>query len=380
MSGSPSHQLDYDVIVVGHLVNADFAIAEALIRQGLRCAVVRFEKDIPNDFSDIPGACRDLDAADVLPFKNPFWFFCLCLKSKAVVSITGNIIAYLFWCLPLMALPFFPPVFNITTGSDITEEARKNTVYGYVYRWLLRRTHGNWISSTPEAVKTAVDLRVKSPLYFRFPMFDRQIEGRTRENSGDDIVYFHPARLDWGGEDKGPYRNSTKGSDRFLRAFNRALSEGANVRCLLLDRGADRELAKELIGRGGFSSKYTWMEPTSQAGLAECFTQADVVVDQFDVGFFGWIACEAMLHERPVMAYADEACSRLVYDQEPPIINCQSEDDIYKQIMRWSDRAQLTTLGLKSREWARKNHFSDKDMPLFAHKICVAAGLSWPRK
>ena len=105
------------------------------------------------------------------------------------------------------------------------------------------------------------------------------------------------------------------------------------------------------------------------------------MVDQFDVGALGGIACEAMAQAKPVMIYIDKNYWPLVYDEEPPVINCHTEDEIYNAILEWADKKKLQDLSERAEKWVRKYHdVHTADFSEFILRVCLAAGLEWPRK
>jgi hypothetical protein len=88
-----------------------------------------------------------------------------------------------------------------------------------------------------------------------------------------------------------------------------------------------------------------------------------------------------MSQGKPVMIYIDKNYWPLVYNEEPPVINCCTEDEIYKAILEWADRKKLQELGEKAEKWVRKYHdVHTADFSEFILRVCLAAGLEWPRK
>ena len=173
---------------------------------------------------------------------------------------------------------------------------------------------------------------------------------------GEELVILHPSNLDWGREDSDPSRNSTKGSDRFLRAAARAIADhGLRARLIVVDRGPDAAHARELVTELGLDEHTLWLPSLSRAKLHAAIAQADLVIDQFDVGALGMIAWEAMSAGRPIVAYSDEATARLVYEEPPPVLNARTVDDITHQLVAAGDRTRLREQGERSRAWAHRH-------------------------
>ena len=142
-----------------------------------------------------------------------------------------------------------------------------------------------------------------------------------------------------------------------LERFAHAVKDGLDACCVILDRGPDKDVAKELIHNLGVEGRFIWKPHLTRDKLLNEFRKADVVVDQFDVGGHGGIAMEAMSMGKPVMIYLQKNCMNLHYAEQPPVLNCHTEDEIYEQIMKSRDRIHLQNLGKKAKEWVYKYHY-----------------------
>jgi hypothetical protein len=66
------------------------------------------------------------------------------------------------------------------------------------------------------------------------------------------------------------------------------------------------------------------------------------------------------------MTYINERSYRVQYlGNIPPILNCESEEEIYQMIMRCQDKNYLETIGSQAREWVVKNHSPEFAMDNF---------------
>ncbi|MBL8487348.1 MAG: glycosyltransferase [Rhodocyclaceae bacterium] len=365
-----------DVLVVGPLANVDLALAEALSRNGLRCLVVRSARAGMPDPAAPPIPLRHLTSDRILANRGHLWFLARCRRVRFIVSATGSLLGFLGPLWFLRRWLGIPPHMNITTGADITEMALEGSLKGFLFRRLLRAAAFNWIPTTTHALAALRRLRLTNVAFMRFPMPLRGMADAA--GPAGPVTYLHCSHLDWGLTDNKAGRNSTKGNDRFFRAFARAVADGADIRCIVLDRGPDRIAAREALRRSGCEQRIEWRPATDQAGLARMFAEADVVVDQFDAGFFGWTAWEAMSQAKAVLIHLDPECVDLLYDGAPPVLSCRSEEEILRQIMDHQDREALRALGDAARTWVWRNHGSDADMAEFVFRICVASGLEPP--
>ena len=158
---------------------------------------------------------------------------------------------------------------------------------------------------------------------FRLPV--RKIYSTKKRAANTSLVFFHYSRLDWRSTKNDGNRKSTKGNDRFIRAFVKAINDGLNARCVILRRGKDCDLAQKLIREIGGEKYFEWRESLSLPELVEQIERSDIVVDQFDIGGFGAGAIEAMALAKPIMIYLDMASLQLSYDEGPPVLNCRTE-------------------------------------------------------
>lgn len=369
---------EFDILVVGNLANFDFIVAENLSRLGFSCVVVRVEQPAEKDSLPLEFIAFDSNER-VLQFRGHCWMYGLCRKAKCVIAITG-ILPWLlkyFWLLAKI-LPF-PPVVNYCTGSDITELIRERSLNGLIYRSLVRGAALNVLAGAPEILRSALDYKIVNSIFIRSPYMLGVNRPQDVENSGP-LVFLHPSNIDWGKSDTSAGRNSTKGNDRFIRAFLRSLDAGCNAKCILLDRGPDRAVARRMIEESGHANAFEWYPTQSPKALADLIVRADIVVDQFDVGCLGGIATEAMSYGKPVMTYVDRSSVSVFYDVPPPLINCRSEDEIFNAILSNQDRNLLRRMGRAADRWVRINHGINADFRELAFRICMLTGLAWPRR
>jgi glycosyltransferase involved in cell wall biosynthesis len=372
-----------DVSIVGDLCNLDLFFAEHLSRVGLLCQVLRPSKYYDADKTTLTTVSNYFKKYDpekgVVYYKRSLDFYKLCCESRLVISFTLGIISALRYSYFLRFLKF-PPIINVATGSDVTELICKKTILGYVYRFHLRNSRINWCVPYPHALKNIIRFKIPRTVFMAYPFYalgkkdavDESVRNNKKKDTG--IRFFHPSHLDWKVNDPGAERNSSKGNDRFIRAFIRAVKDGLPGYCVILDRGPDKEEAKRLINDYGAQEYFVWKPPLSGDEMFREYEEADVVVDQFDVGGLGAIAIEAMSVGRPVMVYLQEKCMNLLYGEFPPVLKCYTEDEIYQQIMRCEDRKILVEMGHKAKEWVYKHHSWENCLDQFLFYYTLLTG------
>jgi hypothetical protein len=270
---------------------------------------------------------------------------------------------------------------SVPTGSDLSELEIQTPIRKILFLIIFKygTTH---LPHYTNCIGVYLKYKLEKYFFAKHPyIFQKKIPNRYYNQ---EIVFLHPSNLDWGETDNKVGRNSFKGNDAFLKAFARASRhlEKRNIfiKCRILYRGPDKDVAIKLICRESAERFFEWVKPTTTVKLIEYFSQSDVVIDQFNLGILGMIAMEAMAQAKPVMIHIDKNCWPLVYDEEPPVINCHTEDEIYQAILAWSDRKKLQALGERAEKWVRKYHdVHTADFSEFILRICLAAGLEWPR-
>lgn len=358
-----------DVLIIGELVGSDLLLAEHLSRIGLKCLVARKPSEgADRAITPLTSYHRAFDIKDIVTVESGLELIKYARRCRLIVSFTGALVWALGRLWPFRRFLRLPPVINYTTGSDITELAVEQSRQGSLYRQYLDFAAINACVPYPRAIENIIHLRIPRVVFLRFPYYliDEGISlpepaSRKREK----LRFFHPSNLDWKVCDPGAHRNSSKGNDRFIRAFSRAVREGLQADCVILDRGPDREVAHELIAKLGAEGYFIWKQHLTRDELVQEYRDADVVVDQFDVGGLGAIAVESMSLGKPVMTYLQENCLALSYPESPPVLNCSSEEEIYGQLRRCRDEAILRDLGTAARKWALKYHGSGEYLKQF---------------
>jgi len=333
---------------------------ERLTRKGLRCSVLRRKEPEKKDdkrekITSFDPYHTHFKGRDIVFFNNEFDFLKKARKSRLIVSFTGSLIGALRKLWPLRHFLGLPPIINGMTGSDICELASERSFYGKVYRKYLRFVDLNWCLNYSHALKNIIALKVPNVVFMHLPYYLLNVSvQKTPELEKGPLRFFHPSHLDWKINDPGSHRYSSRGNDRFIRSFARASKNGLDAYCIIVDRGPDKEVAKDLIRELGIDDKFIWKPHLSREELFSEFSKADVVVDQFDVGGLGSIAIEAMSAGRPVLIYLQDNCQKIIYHDPPPVLNCHSEEEIYEKIMCCQDRTYLKYVGEKAKEWVYK--------------------------
>ena len=354
----------FDILIIGDLAGNDIILAEQFSSKGLKCCVLRRgdKKNSLNKITPLPNYHKYFHPEEIIYYNSKFEFKKYLKQSCLIISFTGSVISGLgpfLWLL--RKILFLPPIINITTGSDITELAVEKSINGFFYRQYLKSSSLNCCVSYPHALKNIVRLKVENVIFLPWP-FNLIPQDKSSIKLPNPVIdnhpisFFHPSNLDWKFNDSGEFRNSSKGNDRFIKAFARAIHNGLNAQCVILDRGPDKDIAKTLISELNVEDKFIWKTHLSREELFKEYQNCDVVVDQFDVGGFGGMAIEAMSLGKPLLMYCNENCMKLVYNEFPPVLNCYTDDEIFQKIMSCEDRNYLFKIGVDTLKWVNKYH------------------------
>ena len=274
-----------------------------------------------------------------------------------VHSFTGSLF---FSPLALFFYGIWPkrPYIAAATGSDIREAPGQGGLSGLRMRLFFAKARRTLLLNL-DMVGLVDQQNLQHAEFFPF-MIDTEKYSPKRVvrkyGKEGDLLFFMPSHLDWGERDAGKNRNSTKGNDRFLRAFSRFIEQGGKAHLVLLDRGPDRIPAHQLITQLGIEKQVTFANTMPKQDLIKHYQMADVIVDQFDVGAFGTIGLEAMSCGKPLFIYIKEEAARQCYAELPPVLNAHTEDEIFHQIERIADDVERMKFGQAAREWISKYH------------------------
>jgi hypothetical protein len=130
-----------------------------------------------------------------------------------------------------------------------------------------------------------------------------------------------------------PSRRTVKGTPAFLRAIERMRAEG-------------REFDLRLV------------ENMSHAKASQVYREADLIVDQLRIGWYGVLATEAMALGKPTIAYIRDDLWQ-AHGTNMPVINA-NPDTIYDVMSSAiSDKAFLADKAVASRRYFLDTHSSD---------------------
>jgi glycosyltransferase involved in cell wall biosynthesis len=131
-----------------------------------------------------------------------------------------------------------------------------------------------------------------------------------------------------------PSKRAVKGTDAVIAAIESLRARGAPIELDLIEGVPNREARRR-------------------------YAEADVVVDQLRIGWYGMFATEAMALAKPVVVHLDEqaaAETEEAFGLELPLVRAdeQSLEGVLERLVE--DRASLPELGRRSREYVERVH------------------------
>ena len=203
-----------------------------------------------------------------------------------------------------------------------------------------------------------------------------------------DFIVFHPSRMMLNRATRYVDTGQWKGNDRLFEGFARFIAANPSARPVLalVDRGAaaDLDAARQVIARLGIERHVAWLEGPhaygfDRAELLPLYSVADVVVDEFGIGWFGSIVVEGLSMGKPVLCYLDERVMRQLYPWHP-VLSPQTPDDIGEVLTSlYSDPEARRRLGERGRQWAVEFHSIERASQRYVQQIVELMDTLQPR-
>ena len=147
-----------------------------------------------------------------------------------------------------------------------------------------------------------------------------------------------------------------KGTDKFARAFARAVGEGAELFLAISPWGNDVDSVGALVPA---DAAYVLPGVPSKPLLVDLYSLADVVVDQFALGVHGSTMLEALAFATPVLISLNASLYRSRWPDwtPPPVLDATTENEILAVLRQVAaDELDLDGLGRAGREWVAEAH------------------------
>lgn len=191
-------------------------------------------------------------------------------------------------------------------------------------------------------------------------------EARDRMATAD-LVIWHPSRLVMDATPALVRTGQWKGNDALIRALPDLVGRIGDPVLVLPEFSVSRdvEAARALIDDLGVGDHVAWVRSRRPEGfdhheMAELYRAADVVCDEFGVGWFGYVALEGLASGRPVVSHVDVEVMARLYPDGHPIVAAQTPAQIAAEIAALhDDPARRARVGAEGRAWILREHSAD---------------------
>lgn len=282
----------------------------------------------------------------------------------------------------------FPPEFYFSYPTLKTKLGW--TWLGYWQRRGIRRAKEIWSHPFSPYTQALERLRIPpervAPVHFPLVIDSRKFRYNPHARAATngflkrivekhDFVLFHPSRLmiqsNWRLRRSGQWKRN----DVLLQGFARFLARSGARRSALVmpDRtlSPDVALAKRIIQRLGIERHVVWLVPPRPQGfsrdeLIPLYSIADVVADDFGIGWFGGVVLEALAIGRPVLSYIDPAAMAKLYPWHP-ILSANTPEGIADHLERlYAEPGLRRDQGRQGQRWIEEFHAEESAGRIYA--------------
>lgn len=304
------------------------------------------------------------------------------------------------------------PSYFFVTGGDLTIQpfpleylfryrtiAKKigHLVIGFWQRRGIHKATEIWTQPFSPFVNALERLNVKqeqvSPVYFPVMMnteklrFDERARDSDDENirqivDNYDFVVFHPSRILIDDHPSLKAVGEWKRNELLIEGFANFLKQSQSKKSVLVipDRiySPDIPLAKKIIESLGIEKNVLWIKAARPTGftrdeLIRLYSIADVVADDFGIGWFGSVVLEAFSIGCPVISYVNEQVMKFLYPWHP-ILSAKSSDDIASYLVDlYKSPEYRNNMGNKGRQWVEDFHSTASASKIYVQRIAELA-------
>jgi glycosyltransferase involved in cell wall biosynthesis len=143
-----------------------------------------------------------------------------------------------------------------------------------------------------------------------------------------------------------------------LRGFALAVSAREDAVLVCAGWGSDLERSRMLVSTLGIDDRVRFLPcALSKRRLLRYFRAADVVADQFTLGWYGGSTFDAMSCAKPVLVHIDVERFREDIEEAPPVANVSTPEEIASALRRLlTDAEERQQLGAAARRYVLARH------------------------
>lgn len=295
-----------------------------------------------------------------------------------------------------------------TTGADITRMPFPS-VFGFLYKGFIAKLKARYMAFIQRLGIRHIDYFITQPFMpFKYALerlnvpnervinayfpiiIDQEIfryDANFREKIAPDnydkiekyrFKIFHPSRLMI--EKNSALHNSGqwKGNEMLVRGLRAFINKyNTDDICIVLpDRSysKDVDLFNSTVEELNLQKNIVWVKGQTSEGfnkeeMVALYSSADLVVDEFGVGWFGSVVVEAAACGRPVMCHLDQEVMKQLYPWHP-ILSVNTPEAIAEEIAKiYFDKVYSERMALESRRWAEEFHGQESAGRIYAEQI-----------
>jgi glycosyltransferase involved in cell wall biosynthesis len=264
-------------------------------------------------------------------------------------------------------------------GGEIWFDAARDDALGRLTRLALQQAYAVLVSN-PLTLSHARRYGLTNCLYLPLMLDEERykpgdasdIRAQWQAQSGGEFFVLTSMRLD----------NGWKGAHLALEGFAEFARTHPGARLIALGWGADEAAAREQLARSGIADQVLLMPIVGKARLARYLQAADVLIEQFVLGYYGASALEAMASGLPVIMRLERAqYDALIPAGAPPVLEAESAADVaahLSSLYREPDRRKA--LGTGMRDWFMATHSSERnwhDMMVLLDAAALGLKIDW---
>lgn len=199
------------------------------------------------------------------------------------------------------------------------------------------------------------------------------------------FVVFHPSRLMINAHEELKEAGQWKQNDLLFMSFADLVNKhGAKDAVLVMperDVSPDVLTARKMIQELGIEENVIWIKGDKRDGFArnelvKFYSIADVVADDFGIGWFGAVVLEGLSVGKPVLSYVDDEVLKLLYSWHP-FLSSNTREGNFEILKRlYTDVDYRVEQGIKGRKWIEQFHSKESASKIYMNQFANIQNLS----
>jgi len=180
-----------------------------------------------------------------------------------------------------------------------------------------------------------------------------ELRARLLETLDATFLIFHPTRHDW----IAGRGYADKANDFLFEAVRILRHGGCRVGLVCCAWGSNVDDSRAWLDAHGLAPHVAWRVPMGMVEFRRYAAACDIVADQFKLGAFGGVTFKSLAVGAVLCTYLDEAGTRAIFSEPPPVLNCHTPADIEADVRAcMAEPQRLVELRSRSRRWVARYH------------------------